>query len=683
MTSVVAAPALPITSDAKSGPFDYQPLGDRQIRILRLRPSADDTSPLHGDLFISNLDDLPTPLKPNSPIPSEPLDPSRQTCYDAISYAWGPSALTDAFITPHGSIPITTSLASVLRRVRPDSPTDHDNPLFWADAICINQADTSEKEQQVTLMGAIYASAARVICDLGEGSPDAHLVLDAMANYRRRNVRRGLPMGQGDWPLLEGPDAAAVMSIPYPTAEEADATPEVEEGSLAAAFDAFLSLPWFRRLWVVQEFVLGRDAVMLLGRRRVSWGELWGGIMPWKDVTWPWYSAATPAGGVGPAQDLILPYYSMCLIRASRLADPATPHGQAFISVTKELNSVTDVAHIVDLPLCLVGFGSSAVTIPRDRYFAILGLLGPDRSAELRPDYTSPMEDITLRFWRAAYSVPTGADLLNAAGLTGREPQYPTWVRDITVANYRDHYWPLGPVSEASHNAGGRNIFSATFFDDDPHRMFVRAHCLDVVTDILPTSEEEPFASLPFMTRLAKGFSFFAADLRTVDSPADMRYPYTGEHIHEAAWKTMSNHHIQDTKPGSAERFDAAFKMSAVIPLLLPWDLAEGTPVNADYWNALHGKDPSIMTLLAERFYTLWGMRFCRTRKGYFAALHKDVRVGDSVWILAGCRLPTVLRPSTSHPGCYESLSGGYVHGFMNEEVTRQPGFKWQGLSLR
>ncbi|KAH6684847.1 heterokaryon incompatibility protein-domain-containing protein [Plectosphaerella plurivora] len=666
--------------DAKST-YHYQTLGDREIRLLRLRPATSATDPLHGDLFNTNLDTLPPPHIPNSPAPTEPIGPSTHLCFDAISYAWGAAALTDAFTTPQGSIPITSSLVSILRRVR---PLDNDEPLlFWADAICINQADTHEKEHQIALMGVIYASAVRVLCDLGESFPGAEDVLDAMANYRRRNIRRGLILGQGDWPVLEGPDTAAIMGIDYPTAAEANAIPELKESQFSEPFAKFASSPWFRRLWVVQEFVLGRDVVMLLGQSRVHWGELWASIMRYKNASWPWGpSEATTAAGLGPVQELLLTYHFMCLTRASRLADLSTSHGRTFMAITRQLSSVADTARVIDLPLCFIGFGSSAVTVPRDRYFAILGLLGPDLPAELRPDYSSPMEDITMRFWRAAYRSPTGADLLNSAGIPGRSPQYPSWVRDITVSKYLDHMWTIGPISEASHAAGGVNTFSATFFGDDPGRMFVRAHYLDVVTDILDTSEEEPFAAESLLSRMIKVFTFFAPGKQTIDCPSDTRYSHTGEHIHEAAWKTMTNHHKQDTQPGPAEKFEGMFKIGVGLSLVAR-SHGEGTTMTEKCSSPAPWKDPATVGLMAERVYTMWGMRFCKTRQGYFAGLHRDVRLGDSIWIIQGTRLPTVLRPSTSHPGCFESLGGGYVHGVMNEQVMQQPSFKWKGLSLR
>ena len=49
-------------------------------------------------------------------------------------------------------------------------------PVLWADAICINQKNTNERNQQVTLMGDVYRMADHVAIWLGsEGSQVAEL----------------------------------------------------------------------------------------------------------------------------------------------------------------------------------------------------------------------------------------------------------------------------------------------------------------------------------------------------------------------------------------------------------------------------------------------------------------------------------------------------------------------------
>ena len=85
--------------------------------------------------------------------------------YEAISYAWGSGLKPDCIIIDDKhSLPITASLHDALQRFRLPGMVRR----LWADAVCINQSDLSEKAVQVGLMGQVYASAAQVLVWLGE-----------------------------------------------------------------------------------------------------------------------------------------------------------------------------------------------------------------------------------------------------------------------------------------------------------------------------------------------------------------------------------------------------------------------------------------------------------------------------------------------------------------------------------
>lgn len=66
----------------------------------------------------------------------------------------------------HGNerIPVTENLHTALKRFRfPDKPR-----TLWVDAICINQQDVPERNQQVQIMGPIFKNAGCVLVWLGE-----------------------------------------------------------------------------------------------------------------------------------------------------------------------------------------------------------------------------------------------------------------------------------------------------------------------------------------------------------------------------------------------------------------------------------------------------------------------------------------------------------------------------------
>lgn len=124
-----------------------------EFRILVLKAGAPGDA-LHGDITTASFDD--------------------DVKYVAVSYAWGSDVKTKRLNTPKGFIPITESLASALNCFR----SRDEDILLWADAVCINQNDSHEKNHQVRRMRDVFAGAELVRVHLGEESDNSELVPD-------------------------------------------------------------------------------------------------------------------------------------------------------------------------------------------------------------------------------------------------------------------------------------------------------------------------------------------------------------------------------------------------------------------------------------------------------------------------------------------------------------------------
>ncbi|KAF5975819.1 heterokaryon incompatibility 6 OR allele [Fusarium coicis] len=183
-------------------------------------------------------------------------------------------------------------------------------------------------------MGIIYSSAIKVLCHIGEETENFTIILDAMERYWKRNIRRRLLLGQGDSLMLPGESAAKLLDLPYPADEEADAIEDVKGGEWPARYLEFISAPWFHRLWVVQEFVLRRHVLMIVGRRHIPWGLLWVGILWFKGVKWPWDPVKFTNEDL---VSLFTSYNSMCLVRSCRLIDLNILHGREFNDIAQVL----------------------------------------------------------------------------------------------------------------------------------------------------------------------------------------------------------------------------------------------------------------------------------------------------------------------------------------------------------
>ncbi|KAK4238600.1 heterokaryon incompatibility protein-domain-containing protein, partial [Achaetomium macrosporum] len=209
--------------DTSTEGFRYKPLSEPDsIRLLVLEPSAQPEADLRGHLIHTTIRERGDDIC---------------TGYIAISYVWGDPTAKGSIILGGQPVSLTASLDAALRGIRDSSVTLR----AWADAICIDQGNIAERNQQVSLMGSIYSLADHTVIFLGSITPDAELVLRSAARWHA---------------LSEGELIQAT----------ADAVSRTQ--------DAILSRPWFTRTWILQELVLSRDPWVQCGRVRARWADL-------------------------------------------------------------------------------------------------------------------------------------------------------------------------------------------------------------------------------------------------------------------------------------------------------------------------------------------------------------------------------------------------------------------------
>lgn len=198
-------------------------LGRDEIRLLRVHPGVSDDC-IKCDLSIHNLADI-------------------QDQYNALSYAWGSTSLTEHVSCNDADLTITANLRAALWQYRESG----DSQLLWVDAVCINQNDLQEKTVQVRKMKTIYENAERVIIWIGEKNDD-------------------------DVPGLELFKQLACVPI-ITEAEDTTETyldltneglPPIEHPAWASMLD-LLKRPWFYRTWIIQEAIVNQNTTLRCG----------------------------------------------------------------------------------------------------------------------------------------------------------------------------------------------------------------------------------------------------------------------------------------------------------------------------------------------------------------------------------------------------------------------------------
>jgi hypothetical protein len=205
--------------------FRYQPLVEADsFRLLLIQPSIPDATQVECRLLNTTLSNCDRDIIDH---------------YTALSYVWGDPSQTRRILLDGHEVIITATLEAALRDLRDDTRVVR----LWADALCIDQSNIDERNQQVQQMGKIYATAHHTVIYLGPLTTSADAVLHAVP---RKNS-------------LETESKVRVVD----TAES-----------------DLLKRPWFRRVWVFQELVLSRDPWVQCGSLRVRWTELCGLLLP-------------------------------------------------------------------------------------------------------------------------------------------------------------------------------------------------------------------------------------------------------------------------------------------------------------------------------------------------------------------------------------------------------------------
>lgn len=211
---------------------------ERQIRLIDILPRREE----EHDIVRCRV--YKAYLPPDSPGPDG-------QCYNSLSYVWGDPFPTADIILNGSRMAVTKNLESALRHLRDYSTPEFQGLPVWVDAICINQDDLKERNEQVRIMRDVYRKAHRVISYLGDGDVDTDWALE---KFRRDEF----------W--LELQRASDLGS-------SSDHRTEVIRASVIMARDLAERVYW-SRVWIIQEVMLAtQDPILVCGSQTLVWSE--------------------------------------------------------------------------------------------------------------------------------------------------------------------------------------------------------------------------------------------------------------------------------------------------------------------------------------------------------------------------------------------------------------------------
>lgn len=209
------------------------------------------------------------------------LDSPHLQPYHCLSYTWGDPLTSNKALVPttfeikvdDGHVTITKNLYDALIQLFED-PDFRLNQLqaIWIDQICINQADTDEKNVQVAMMHDTFHFAASVLAWLGPIDVYARAAIEAYSILNEHEQKN-----PGFFKCLR--DITEATQIEEPAG--------MKFGHWVGC-SKFFGRSYFERMWIFQEIVVAKEITAVCGAFKIPWEDL-------TDLAWTTNTFATSA----------------------------------------------------------------------------------------------------------------------------------------------------------------------------------------------------------------------------------------------------------------------------------------------------------------------------------------------------------------------------------------------------
>lgn len=335
--------------------YTYRPLSDvNEIRLLAILPGHFG-DPIKCTLSTVCLDDEPA--------------------FEALSYTWGSMNKTSSLKCDSKSLKVTGNLYEGLQRLRRRKSIR----VIWVDAVCINQDDVQERNQQILYMARIYKQAKQVVVWLGVTSDQNDLV---PASTKKEN-----------WIINIG-------SSRYSSKRSRQ---------LPGSWLQHFNRPWFLRVWIIQEVVFAQKVTVIHGRQKIPFRD----FAKISDDVEARISLAQGRHNLADNSNLIDAIMSVYAIDDWH-EQYRHPEYEGF-----------------DAYSLLQSTGGSRATDVRDKIYALLGLFPEPFREYIKPDYGLSIDQILLDVAKAFLMVDQDLSLLERSKPVVRRQAMPSWVPDF------------------------------------------------------------------------------------------------------------------------------------------------------------------------------------------------------------------------------------------------------------
>ncbi|KAH7076317.1 heterokaryon incompatibility protein-domain-containing protein [Paraphoma chrysanthemicola] len=533
--------------------------------------------------------------------------------YESLSYTWGEPPSTRTMTLVGHTMLVGENLHSALRHLRYPDRAR----VLWIDALCINQSDEEEKTRQVGMMRRIYESCSECLIWLGQISMES----DNQGSYTVKDAETAFEIIR----LFAAAEPDGDLPANLRSSNARKGACNAIEGMM------FWGNTWWRRIWTVQEAVIPT-------RKIITWQTL--------SISW---DVCTQA-----AENMLNPS-----MRHYQLIDALSPEFSwsalnGFISPMLSLEFTREEA--LQTPLwTLQRWRHREATDPRDKVYALMGLFQDAHFPSITCDYTLSTVAVFKRLTLDLLLLER--TLLPLVGLRG-EPHatagLPTWVLDMVR--------PPRPV-----NSGCK------FWEHmDRFHQFHADNNMDLEMETLDDHSILSLRGLPVDVVLLVDEGI-AVDERIILPDEDfIRVVKRRERISQNHFETSCHN------TAISDSWEHAFWRTMLGDVITENELVKRRALGSDQELFRAFIDNSEANEVTESVRSMiLNQAFFITQKGHIGIGPPNTKEGDTVWVLAGGRVPFVLRPTGNKlsqrqvAGEYMFVGDAFVQGVMDGEFIR------------
>lgn len=555
--------------------------------------------------------------------------------YLALSYSWGDPNEQSRLVVGGKDCQTSSTVEEALRQIQAIS--GNAEFLIWVDQICIKQDDTVEKTHQVRMMNRIYREAAKCMVWLGPADNDIKFLFGDLKQFH-----------------------SDIVAENYTELFRRYSRNDFEEvKKLEKAFHAFCSRRYWTRLWVIQEFAVASEVVLVCGNLNMPYVPL-GTVLAWMQRLGP--------DNIPKVNGIDLPTTLRVMIAlgralkgcqaASFMQGIATRRQRYQTSRRTDTKYDDNLFRVLATTLALeYDYNSPETSDPRDRVFSILELADDASEFVGLLDYDPTVTCEVIYRQTAKIILQQGrVDYLAYCDLRG-QTSVPSWVPDWQM-QIRRPYFKMQWSDTNKFKAASQADAKVDLLYDDPRLVQLRGTAVDTITAVsavwepdwlYPLDKGDALRYLHDVKQLCEKSPRIGIDSKELEAAriavADSRWGSTASEHGEfnQGYLKARTHLIAAEQSGPPH-----VPLDDPMGYSLPWYLME------------------------MRF-----LRSCRpfiSQTGYVGLAPPHAEPGDQICVLYGGISPYIIRSSGQDPQRpkHQLIGAAFVHGIMYGEVMEQ-----------